>query len=82
MGPILPVLVFCPDQAQIDLIDQLRGLQGVALTLAIHHEPGQAPEFREHQIEEFVFDPGTSLAPFVQELALRAVPLPEGEGCA
>ena len=55
MLPVLPIAVLCRHHAEINLVHQLGGLQGVILALALHQVVSQSAQVGEHQGEKLVF---------------------------
>jgi len=68
MGPILPIPIPGCDETDVDLVNQLRGLQGVALALTLHQVVRQASQVGEHDGEELVFGLAISVPPLMQEM--------------
>ncbi len=68
MLPVLPIPILGRDHAEINLVHQLGGLQGVVLALALHQIVSQSAQVGEDQREELVFSLAASLSPLVQKV--------------
>jgi hypothetical protein len=68
MATIPPIPIFGGDHAEVDLIHQLGGFEGVAFPLALHEVAGEAAQLGEDEAEELVFGVAAALAPFLEEL--------------
>jgi hypothetical protein len=52
MRSILPTRRFLPEEANVRLVDERGGLEGVAGPLLAHIPLGEAPEFAVHQLQQ------------------------------
>ncbi len=84
MGAVLPVHLLAAQQFQVGLVDQCRGLQGVAGALPEHVAPREAPQFLVDQGDELLQgrrlrpDPKPGAAGSLAEARVSASPPPFG----
>lgn len=69
VGPVLPTHSFMIDQSKIGLIDQGRGLERVAESLAAHVIASQPSHFFVNQRNQLVERSPIPLAPLDEELS-------------
>src|ERR1700722_721384 len=67
MLPVLPIAFFSRHHAEINLVDQLGGLQGVVVALTLHQVMRQSPQVWEYQGEKLIFGLATPCSPPVQK---------------
>src|SRR5262245_20388007 len=68
MRPILPISILGIDEPNVDLVYQLRRLQGMTLAFAFKQISSQAPQVWQYKLEQFVFCVAVALTPSMQEL--------------
>ena len=68
MLPVPPIPVLGRYELQVDLVNQLGGLQGVAFALTLHQVVSQAAQFRQNQGEQLVFGFSATLSPSPKKL--------------
>src|ERR1700722_11618245 len=67
MLPVPPIPILSGHQTDVNLVDQLGGLQGVVLALPLHQVMSQSAQVREDHGEELVFSLATPRSPLVQK---------------
>jgi hypothetical protein len=68
MLPVLPTSSSSGSQSEVDLIDQVRGFQGMAFVLSLHQVVRQKPQVGEDSLKEFILRIAISYAPSMQAL--------------
>ena len=67
MLPALPVAILGAYHPEVDLVDQLRGLQRVPLPLTLHHMMRQTAQMWHDECEEIVFGRTAASLPLMQQ---------------